>query len=182
MNAAIAAKKPLAGIVEVTNSPDGKTSFEFQTVHRKPVKQFARRRVNFNDHSGEHFHGLWCANIEVEESESVQSTRHFADIQSAAKLSAVAIPLWYLVGKNHASAYKYCVITNWWKYRMSDGWFRMPSLDASLYGGKQGTVHDFNEDPLSDHWHPPNYDDVKFPTEAVSAAPTTSDANAPGEI
>ena len=65
---------------------------------------------------------------------------------------------------------------------MSDGWFRMPSLDASLYGGKQGTVHDFNEDPLSDHWYPPNYDDVKFPTEAVSAAPTTSDANAPGEI
>ena len=180
LNEAIEAGKPVAGIVVVSNGSDGKTSFEFQTVHRKPVKQFARRRVNFNDDLGEQYHGLWCASIEVEGSECVPSTADFANIQSAAKLSDVALPLWYLVGKEHPSAFKHCVITSWWKYRMSDGWYRMPTLDASLYGGTQGTAHDFEVDPLPE----PDLadDDVKFPTEAVSVPPSTSEANAPGVI
>ena len=56
----------------------------------------------------------------------------------------------------------------------------MPTLDASLYGGTQGTAHDFEVDPLPE----PDLadDDVKFPTEAVSVPPATSEANAPGVI
>ena len=135
MNEAINAYKPLAGIVEVSTTATGKTGFEFRMVFRKPVKQFACRKVEFNDDSGVIFHGMWCASLSVEE-EVVVATSSFADIQSAAKLSAVALPLWYLIGKNHPDSFKYCVITNWWKHRMSDGWYRLPSVDASLYGGE----------------------------------------------
>jgi hypothetical protein len=135
LNDAVAASKPLAGVVEVkTNGSTGETSFEFQIIFRKPVKQFARRKVVFNDVEGMAFHGLWWAGIQVEqEEESVPSTDNFTDIQSAAKLSAIAIPLRYVIGHEKANSNKYCVITNWWKERMSDGGYRLPTLDASLY-------------------------------------------------
>lgn len=87
---------------------------------------------------------MWCAKIEVQE-ESVQLTDNFKDIQAAAKLAAVAIPLWYVIGKNHQDSDKYCVITNWWKYRMSDGAYRLPSLDPSLYAGQ-----DFSNNSIND--------------------------------
>ena len=131
---AFSKKKPIAGYVEVSQS-DGKTSFEFHAVHRKPVKQFVRQKITFDDSTGVHFHGLWCAKIQMK-SENVQATGSFTDVQAAAKLAAVAIPLWYVIGKEHPDSSKYCVITNWWKYRMKDGWYRLPSLDESLYGGK----------------------------------------------
>ena len=138
-------KKPIAGYVEVSQR-DGKTSFEFHSVHRKPVKQFVRQKIAFDDSTGVHFHGLWCAKIQIDW-ENVKSTGNFTDIQAAAKLAAVAIPLSYVIGKEHLNSDKYCVITNWWKYRMKDGWYRLPCLDESLYGGqyvnnKQDSAHD----------------------------------------
>lgn len=132
LNEGILSKKPLAGYVEVNISSDGKKAFEFFTVHRKPVKQFARRRVVFDDKEGLSFHGMWCAKIKVEE-EKVPLTSDFTEIQGAAKLSAVALPLWYIIGKNHPDSDKFCVITNWWRYRMSDGTYKLPSLDPELY-------------------------------------------------
>lgn len=137
LNECIRAKKPLAGMVEVNVADDGETAFEFYVVFRKPVKQFARRRVVFDDGEGLSFNGLWCAGIQVEdEDEAVPSTTNFQDIQSAAKLAAVALPLWYVVGKKSPDCSKYCVITNWWKNRMSDGTYRLPTLDPKLYNGE----------------------------------------------
>ena len=123
MNEAIDKRKPLAGIVQVTTSEDtGETAFEFQIVYRKPVKQFARRKVTFDDANGVSYHGMWCSEMKVDSNEeSYQSTVSFKDIQVAAGHSAVAIPLWYVVGKAHANANKCYVITNWWKERMSNG-------------------------------------------------------------
>ena len=138
LDEAISAKKPLAGIVEVSKR-DGKTVFEFELVFRKPVKQFARRLVEFDDSNGVFCHGLWCADISVKE-EIVQCTDAFADVQAAAKLAAIAIPLWYILGKQHPNSNKYCVITNWWKYRMQDGWYRLPTLDTSLYGKRLSSI------------------------------------------
>lgn len=43
--------KPLAGIVHVFESKK-ETEFEFQVVYRKPVSQFARRRVAFDSSKG----------------------------------------------------------------------------------------------------------------------------------
>ena len=144
---AISDKKPLAGMVQVVKS-NGRTVFEFEVVFREPVKILARRRVTFEDLTGVSHHGLWCAKIHVED-EFVQSAL-FADIQSAAKLSAVAIPLWCIVGKQHAHADKYCVITNWWRYRMCDGGYRLPTVDAALCGGtfrpKQARATDSGDD------------------------------------
>ena len=130
---AIASKKPLAGIVEVTASEGGAISFEFQVVFRKPVKLFARRRVAFDDGNGLSFHGLWCSPLSVEEAETLPATNNLKEIQTIAKLAAVAIPLWCIVGKDKPDSFKYCVMTNWWKYRMSDGVYRLPKLDPNLY-------------------------------------------------
>jgi hypothetical protein len=134
LNDSVAASKPLAGMVEVTTTDTGETALEFQIIFRQPVKQFARRKVVFNDGEGMAFHGLWWAGIQVEqEEESLPPTANFTEIQSAAKLSAIAIPLCYVIGHDKANSNKYCVITNWWKERMSDGCYRLPTLDASLY-------------------------------------------------
>ena len=136
MNEAISVKKPLAGIVEVAkNTGTGKTAFKFKLVFRKPVKQFACRQVDFDDNNGIHFHGLWCAAPTVQ-NDIDYSTGSFSDIQAMSKLAAVAIPLRYVLGNDHPDSNKYCVITNWWKYRMSDGWYRLPTLDATLYGAQ----------------------------------------------
>lgn len=145
LNESLSSKKPIAGIVEVNTSAGGGTTFEFQVIFRKPVKLLARRKVVFNDNKGLTFHGMWCAPITVEEEdeEKVPATKDIKELQEVAKLSAVALPLWYLIGKNKPDSDKYCVITNWWKYRMKDGVYRLPSLDPSLYKSVKG---DYNVD------------------------------------
>lgn len=130
LNDSVSAKKPLAGTVELMD--DGQ-SFEFYTVHRKPVKQFVRRRVTFDDTNGLFYHGMWCAEVEVQVDE-VSSTEDFKQVQSAARMAAVAIPLWYIIGKDKPDSNKYCVITNWWKYRMKDGGYRLPTIHPEMYG------------------------------------------------
>jgi hypothetical protein len=128
--------KPLTGIVAVNITEDGRTAFEFQVVFRKPVKQLARRKVLFKDREGISFHGMWCAPISVEE-EELPAVTDLKELQTIAKLSAVAIPLWYVVGKNHKNSHKYCVITNWWKYRMADSSYQLPRLDPKMYTSVQ---------------------------------------------
>ena len=167
LNEAIAAGKPIAGIIEISDE----NQFEFQIVFRKPVKQFARRRLRFLDNDGVMVNGLWCAKIEVEDDESMESTGSFSDIQKSASLSAVAIPLWYVLGKEHPDALKYCVVTNYWKIRMSDGWYRLPMLDSSLYGGLQGEA----TDPLEDC-------ELEFPFEQATAKGAKPILNQAGEI
>lgn len=50
-----------------------------------------------------------------------------------AKMSAVAIPLKFVLQAEHADRLKYCVITNWWKERDKHGDYLFPKLDFSLY-------------------------------------------------
>ena len=81
---------------------------------------------------------MWCSEMRVDsKEESYPSTVSFKDIQVAAGHSSVAIPLWYVVGKEHADANKYYVITNWWKERMSTGRYELPTLDSSLYNTEE---------------------------------------------
>ena len=129
MKKAVKANMPLSGIVHVSQSP---TRFELQLVCRHPVNMFGRKRVQFQDDEGIWFHGMWCAKLVVEEESTVESTEAFSEIQSDASLSAVAIPLWCILGKEHPHA-NYCWVTaNWWKHRMDDGAHRLPKLDSSL--------------------------------------------------
>ena len=147
---AFSKKKPIAGYVEVTQRDGGEPIFEFQAVYRKPVKQFARQKIAFDDPTGVSFHGMWWAPIRMDP-ENVRCTDSFTNIQADAKLAAVAIPLWYMIGKEHPNSYKYCVITNWWKYRMSDGWYRLPGLDENLYDAEYSpTNKDYNDNANSD--------------------------------
>jgi hypothetical protein len=167
LNDAVAASKPLAGFVVVKTTDRGDTNFEFQIVYRKPVKQFARLKVVFNDGDGIAFHGLWWAGIEVEQDEIVQSTDDFSDVQADAKLSAVAIPLCYVIGHEKANSKKYCVITNWWKERMCDGSYRLPTLDPALYRTAGEDLQD-DDDQFSAWANPVN---------AQFAAATDQDTN-----
>ena len=104
----------------------------------------------------------------MEESESIAETKSFADIQSDAGYSAVAIPLWYLLGDEHSDSNKYCVITNWWDYRMQDGSYDQPTLDPSLYKTRRsGTVTQGT--PEEDTPEEANGTaDIEFPMEAAS--------------
>ena len=130
--------KPISGIVAINETPNGTQVFEFQVVFRKPVKQLARRRVVFNDTEGVNFHGMWCATLTVEEENEqdlppLKDDSAMKNLQAIAKMSAVAIPLWYVLGPEHVDSNKFCVITNWWKNRTNDGSYELPSLDPKLY-------------------------------------------------
>jgi hypothetical protein len=99
--------------VEKTDGSNEK-AFEFLTVFRKPIKQFAHRVLKFDDSNGLQYHGMWYSPIALC-LEHVQVTNHMHDVQHSAKMSAVAIPLHSILGPDHIDASKYCVITNWWK-------------------------------------------------------------------
>lgn len=129
---AINNERPIAGILQMAE--DGKT-FEFNAIFRKPVKQFGRRKVLFSDHTGVHFFGMWYSEITVATENETHTIRSMAEIQEAARMSAVAIPLWYILGQGHPNSSKYCVITNWWKPRNMAGDYCLPTLDPMLYGG-----------------------------------------------
>ncbi len=135
--------KPIAGFLQVeqrsseTGGLDEKKTFVFYTVHRHPVKQFARRELEFLDQKGIHHHGMWYANVKAHV-ENVQITDSFVDIQVAAKMSAVAIPLRYILKEEREDLKgKCCVITNYWKVRNPTGCYSLPRLDLSLYKNKK---------------------------------------------
>jgi hypothetical protein len=65
--------------------------------------------------------------------EHVQVTYHMHDVLDPAKMAAVAIPLYYILGVDHPDASRYCVITNWWTVRINNGRCAPPRLDASFY-------------------------------------------------
>jgi hypothetical protein len=98
---------------------------------------------------------MWRASLEVEP-ESEEENPPFTDakvlygpsklpamkeLQAVAKMSAVAIPLSYIVGGEHKDSKKFCVITNWWKYRMEDGSYHLPTLDRKLYRASKSKFH-----------------------------------------
>jgi hypothetical protein len=131
VKAAIETKKPLAGIVTYEQG-----RFEFQIVYRKPVKRFGVRTVQFNDNSGVTFHGMWAAEIAIKD--ECREYAAFKEIQTVAKMAAVAIPLRYVLNTKDPKSGKYCVLTNWWKYRTRNGGYELPTLNASLYGARWG--------------------------------------------
>ena len=75
---------------------------------------------------------MWYSPIDLH-LEHVQVTNHMHDVQHPAKMSAVAIPLHFILGPDHIDASKYCVITNWRKVRINNGHCVLPRLDAFLY-------------------------------------------------
>jgi hypothetical protein len=140
---AIEKVKPIAGFLQVeqrqseTGGGEGKKTLVFYTVHRHPVKQFARRELEFLDQKGINHHGMWYADV-TPHPENVQITDSFVDIQEAAKMSAVAIPLRYILKEGREALNdKYCVITNYWRVRNLAGSYSLPCLDPSLYKNKK---------------------------------------------
>ena len=138
LNEAVASKRPISGILEEVTA-GGKQAFEFRVVLRKPVKLFSRRSVTFQDKEGVHFHGMWYSDISVSD-EHIGITGSLEDIKKESKLSAVAVPLRYVVGDANENSSKYCVITNYWRVRIGSGQCVLPTLAPSLYGGVAPTA------------------------------------------
>jgi hypothetical protein len=128
LNHAIESMKPISGVLQYEDK-----NLIFYTVFRIPVKQFARRKVVFDDTMGRQYFGMWYAGMNVV-NDHTNIAGSFAEIQQDAKMAAVAIPLWYLIGKDKPDSQLYCVITNWWKPRSPGGVYQLPTLDPSLYG------------------------------------------------
>ena len=106
--------------------------------------------MKFDDATGVGIGGMWYARIEVLSemlsSDSKTPPTDFNHLSSVANMSAVAIPLHYIVGRESENAGKFCVLTNWWKERARDGNYRLPSIDSTLYS-RQGNIRDDEEDP-----------------------------------
>ena len=131
-NRAIVGGKPIAGILRRQIGSDG---FDFYAVMRIPVKQFGMRKVSFDDTNGTKFYGLWYTDMEIATSNDQSLTcNKFEVIQEAAKMSVVAIPLRYILGKDKPDSNKFCVIANWWKVRNSKGEYVLPTLDQDVHG------------------------------------------------
>lgn len=133
-NRAVAHGKPLLGVVIVERSGN-ESIHKFFCVFRKPRKQFGWRRGTFDDTNGTSFNGLFYAdlhfNAAVEDEE--HCPKDLAGIVEKSKMAALAIPLWYIIGKGKPASNKYCVITNWWKERQPNGRYELPRLDLSMY-------------------------------------------------
>lgn len=121
--------KPITGIV-IQNSEQ--TSYDMFCIYRKANAMFGWRKIIFFDSNGANFHGLWHAPILLEE-EKLPPSSKLAEVQRRAKMSAIAIPLRYIVGKGHDRSRHYGVQTNWWKERDSRGEYVLPRLDPCLY-------------------------------------------------
>ena len=128
MTAAFEEAKPLSGIV-LRGAED--TEEELLLLFRRG-KTIHSRRVIFQDRRGKSFHSLWYAPVSLSTEEDKWSD--IEEIQECANQAGVAMPLWYLLGRDDPSAKKYCVITNWWKTRRLDGTYKIPDLEPSLYG------------------------------------------------
>jgi len=124
--------RPLAGIVVAASNEEGTKSLQLYIVYRKPQRTFGWSRVVFDDTAGCTLGSVWYAPIK-EVVPLPEDPENYDTIQSVAKMSAVAIPMSYAVGPDHAHSHHYCIITNWWKERDSQGRYVLPELDGSLY-------------------------------------------------
>jgi hypothetical protein len=89
-------------------------------------------RICFNDCGRIQWCGLWYALFTLKTA-MTWPPKNLEGIQNIAKMSAMAIPLWFALGKNHPDANKYCVITNWWRERNRQGIYGYPTLDFDWY-------------------------------------------------
>ena len=124
---ALANHEAVTGII----TRDDKKKPKIYLVYKIPGKQFGWYEVSFNDLEGSRVCGLWYAPLTVQEGNAPPSST--SEITKVADMAFVAIPLRYPLGDQHPDAFKYCVLTNWWRERDQKGDFRLPSLPFELY-------------------------------------------------
>jgi hypothetical protein len=147
LDAALADNKPISGIlVHKPSAAEDPTKLQFYAVYRVEKKRFGWYKIDFDDQNGVNAGGLWYAPLAKNEPLH-KAPDKFGDIQQLAKMSTVAIPMRYGTGKDDLpDSNKYCVITNWWKERQSNGRYTMPGLDPSLYVRRDS--YDFIQEAL----------------------------------
>jgi hypothetical protein len=125
---AVDKKDPIAGIIIKGINQ----SAELYSIFKRPGKKFGWTRICFDDRGGIQWCGLWYAPFTLKTA-MTRPPKNLERIQNIAKMSAMAIPLRFALGKNHPDANKYCVITNWWRERNRQGIYGHPTLDFDRY-------------------------------------------------
>ena len=130
---ALELQKPLAGIL--VDDGGGTLSFYClaRTSKKKTGSPLGWRKISFLDSSGVTINGLWYTKITASTLSCMGCPRSLDEIKRISRMSAVAIPLHYVMGVGHEDANKFCVITNWWKPRQRNGRYFIPSLDVAAY-------------------------------------------------
>lgn len=107
---------------------------EAYALYKRPRSRnrFGWCKVEFDDENGVKVCGLWYCPLKLK-NVTAQPPKKFDKIQQVARMSTLAIPLRYMLGRNHANAAKYCVITNWWRERNENGRYVLPNLDFDRY-------------------------------------------------
>ena len=127
---AIEAVKPISGIV--VKGSNG--SPEMYVVYKKPKTGgiLGWKKAVFDDANGLRVAGLWYAPLSFQEAEKAPKSK---EVSKIAKMATVAIPLRYTYadGAEHPDGPKYCVLTNWWRERDSNGDYFLPSLAFDFY-------------------------------------------------
>ena len=131
VDTAIEDMKPISGILVWAGTGDDPSKLDFYVVYRQQ-QSFGWYKIVFNDSEGVSRGGLWYAPL-AKEVPTAAAPQDFTSIQGLAKMSTVAIPMLYGIGRNKEDSNKYSVITNWWKERKANGRYNMPDLDPSLY-------------------------------------------------
>lgn len=141
LDAALEEHRPVSGIlVDAPAGGNDQARMLFYLLF-KTKNTFSAVQVNFDDANGVTRGGLWYAPLTTTEP-SFPVPDNFKAIQSMAKMSTVAIPMFYGIGHGSPDSYKYCVITNWWKERQPDGLYTLPGLDPTHY------VREDNYEPI----------------------------------
>jgi hypothetical protein len=107
----------------------------FMIAHRLHGKKVMWNELPFLD-AGVSVNGAWYSPLgEPHHRELLGGTEITHDqLVRTAKMSAIAIPLEYIIGPGKPDSRKYCVITNWWKERVKGGAYKTPGLDRELWG------------------------------------------------
>jgi hypothetical protein len=103
---AMAAQKPVAGIL-IENGSGNVATLDFFCIVRTARDSLGWAKISFDDTLGENVNGMWYAPIKVGAVDAHHGCpRNHDGIQVLAKMSAVAIPLWYIVGPDDSSSFK----------------------------------------------------------------------------
>lgn len=129
LDTAIEEKKPISGILVLNEA--NPAQLDFHVLHIRKRKYYWKK-IGFDDAEGVLVGGLWYAPINMTEA-TQPIPEDFNAIQNLAKMSTVAIPMSFGIGQDKPDSNKYCVITNWWKERQSNGRYTKPGLDPNYY-------------------------------------------------
>ena len=142
---------PICGILLEEQELSGPALQFYAVFRRSDRKSFGWYKIIFDDKEGIAAGGIWFAPVQHKDATASRVTPSSVPaIQGEAKMSAIAIPIWYAIGLDKPDSLKFCVVTNWWKERTADGRYTVPGLDSSFYKRSDEMYEEDDESSTAD--------------------------------